>query len=313
MPKINKDPKAVFEELWKGIDENYSLFEYSKINWDSIHNVYGSKIYDKMTEKALYDTLSKMLFELKDGHTNIKPEGSPFINEKYYSDVSLYPSNYNKNIVLNNYFYNYNPIIINQTYGHGYTWLGTTNVGYMIYMQFRAIDESVFTTMLNYFKNAKGLIIDLRDNGGGNDNAVFLMLSHFTNKKIHVANIKYKNGNKHSDFSDNFPVYIEPKEPFYNKKIVILTNRAVFSAANEMVNFASELENITIIGGKTGGGIGIPSRHYLSNGWSYRTSNTILSGPNGIITYDTNPDIEATATYNSNKDEIIETALNFLK
>ncbi|MDR0659163.1 MAG: peptidase S41, partial [Mediterranea sp.] len=64
-------PSGNFEELWKIIDERYCFFEYKKIDWDSIHTAYGKDITDDMTDYELFNTLGRMLAELKDGHVNL--------------------------------------------------------------------------------------------------------------------------------------------------------------------------------------------------------------------------------------------------
>ena len=309
MPEKGKtDPESIFAELWTGIDENYSLFGFTDVNWNDIRVKYSGKIYQTMTDEALYDTLNNMLFELEDAHSNIfSPERSIKPLYYYYYDTLLYPKNYNSKIVLNNYLYNNSTIVVHN--GYGYCRLAYGEVGYMAFPQ--NFDDRTtngdFVKMLDYFKDTKGLIIDIRQNGGGDNSVSEMMMSHFTNKKVLVSRYKNKNGPGHSDFTEWYTKYIEPASPFYSGKVVILTNRIVYSTANEMVLWAKSFPNITSVGGKTGGGIGVPTKRLLSNGWVYRVSASVKSFPNGTIPYSgIDPDVEVTATYANGKDEIIE-------
>jgi C-terminal processing protease CtpA/Prc len=52
----------------------------------------------------------------------------------------------------------------------------------------------------------------------------------------------------------------------------VLTNRHVYSAANEFVSYMKSLPNVIIVGDKTGGGAGMPFSASLPNGWVVRFS-----------------------------------------
>ena len=52
----------------------------------------------------------------------------------------------------------------------------------------------------------------------------------------------------------------------------MLTNRSVYSAANEFVKYMKCCPQVIVIGDKTGGGAGMPFSSELPNGWSVRFS-----------------------------------------
>ena len=54
--------------------------------------------------------------------------------------------------------------------------------------------------------------------------------------------------------------------------MVVLTNRGVFSAANEFVKYMLCLPNVAVVGDQTGGGAGLPFTSELPNGWTVRFS-----------------------------------------
>lgn len=58
----------------------------------------------------------------------------------------------------------------------------------------------------------------------------------------------------------------------WHKPVAVLTNRSVFSAANEFVKYMKCCPNVTVIGDKTGGGAGMPLSSELPNGWAVRFS-----------------------------------------
>ena len=96
-----------------------------------------------------------------------------------------------------------------------------------------------------------------------------------------VGYIRHKTGKGHRDFSPLQAQYLTPSNGIrWQKPVVVITNRGVYSAANEFVKYMKNLPNVTIIGDKTGGGAGMPFSNELPNGWSVRfsaTRHTILS------------------------------------
>jgi C-terminal processing protease CtpA/Prc len=69
------------------------------------------------------------------------------------------------------------------------------------------------------------------------------------------------------------PQYIEPSSNLrWQKAVVLLTNRSVFSAANDFVKYMKCFPNVKIVGDKTGGGGGLPFTNTLPNGWTVRFS-----------------------------------------
>lgn len=67
--------------------------------------------------------------------------------------------------------------------------------------------------------------------------------------------------------------WIEPSANVrWHKPVCVLTNRSVFSAANEFVKYMHVMPRVTIIGDRTGGGAGLPFSSSLPNGWTIRFS-----------------------------------------
>jgi len=53
-----------------------------------------------------------------------------------------------------------------------------------------------------------GIIIDVRNNGGGNLSNSSTLASRFTNEKVLTGYIRHKTGKGHSDFSYPEPIYL---------------------------------------------------------------------------------------------------------
>ena len=85
--------------------------------------------------------------------------------------------------------------------------------------------------------------------------------------------MQHKTGRGHDDFSKMEEQRLKPSAGMrWQKPVVVLTNRTVFSAANEFVKYMKCCPNVTIVGDKTGGGAGLPFSSELPCGWSVRFS-----------------------------------------
>lgn len=119
-----------------------------------------------------------MLDELKDGHTNLISWFNVSYYRKWWSD---YPQNFDWRLIQEHY------LNFDYTSGNGmsYKTLADGQVGYVYFSSFAyGISHSFVNEMLLSMKDCKGLILDIRDNGGGNLTSADDLLSHFINENI---------------------------------------------------------------------------------------------------------------------------------
>ena len=144
------------------------------------------------------------------------------------------------------------------------------------------------------------------------------LASHFFNEKTLVGYMRHKTGKGHDDFSKPYEIYVEPTSGVkYQKKVVILTNRSCYSAANDFVNAMRYAPKATIVGDKTGGGSGLPFSSELPNGWSIRFSaSPIMDAEMNQLEFGIDPDIKIDMTeadIDKGIDTIIEKAKEIIK
>ncbi len=261
------DTLGNFDALWTILDEHYCFFEEKDIDWEETGRRYRAKVNKGMDEKELFEVCAAMLDELKDGHTNLISWFNVSYYRKWWSD---YPQNFDWRLIQEHY------LNFDYTSGNGmsYKTLADGQVGYVYFSSFAyGISHSFVNEMLLSMKDCKGLILDIRDNGGGNLTSADDLLSHFINEKYLGGYISHKTGPGHSDFSEPYPYYVEPVYGVrWLKPVIVLTNRSTFSAANNFTAMAKGLEHVRIAGAHTGGGSGAPMSSEIPCGWSVRFS-----------------------------------------
>lgn len=308
--KYINSKKGNFEALWKIMDEHYCFFSYKNVDWDEVYIRYSERISENMSNEALFAVLAEMLAEVQDGHVNMIANHDVARYWKWFED---YPDNFDTQIQKNYIGTDYSI-----AGGLKYKIL-EDNIGYIYYGSFASgIGESNINQVLDRMAVCEGIILDIRDNGGGLLTNSDKLASHFFNEKTLVGYIMHKTGKEHDDFSEPYEIFVEPSDGVkYQKKVVLLTNRSCYSAANDFVNSMRYAPNVTIVGDRTGGGSGLPFSSELPNGWSIRFSaSPILDAAKNQTEFGIDPDVEIDMTdedINRGLDTIIEKARQIIK
>ncbi len=264
----DNNPRGNFDALWTILDEHYCFFEEKGVDWDDVYERYSPMVSNEMSATELFNVCAEMLDELRDGHTNL----SASFNTSYYREWwSAYPQNYNGRLV-EQYYLNFNQLSVG---GIDYAIL-PQNIGYMRYSSFSYdIGEGNLDNVLAYLSTCAGLIIDVRDNGGGNITNVETLVSRFITERTLAGYISHKTGPGHDDFSKPYAFYYEPAAEghiMWGKPVAVLTSRTTYSAANNFVSIMRLLPQVAVVGATTGGGSGMPFSSELPNGWAIRFS-----------------------------------------
>jgi len=308
-------PQGNFEALWETIDTKYCFLDYKHeeygLDWNEVYHRYKNRLTDDMTNKQLFQVLAEMLEELRDGHVNLVATHETSQYRAWYDN---YPTNFVDTIQRIYLGKDYKTVA-----GIKYQIL-EDNIGYIYYGSFSSgVGESNLDEVLNELSICDGLILDIRNNGGGLLTLSDRIASRFTNEKRLTGYISYKNGPGHNDFSSPEPVYVKPATDRvrWQKPVAVLTNRRSFSSANDFVGKMKEMPQAIIIGDKTGGGSGLPFSSELPNGWSVRFSASPMYDPDmNHQEFGIDPDIHVNMTSEDMQkgiDTIIETARTHLK
>lgn len=308
-------PEGNFEALWRIIDTQYCFLDYKHqeygLDWDKVYGEYKNRLTPEMNNKDLFQVLAEMLEELRDGHVNLVARHETSQYREWYDS---YPANFIDTIQR---------IYLGKDYvvssGLKYKIL-EDNIGYIHYESFNsAVGEGNLDEVLNELAICDGLILDVRNNGGGMLTLSDRWAARFTNEKVHTGYISYKTGPGHNDFSSPEAIYLEPasNRVRWQKPVAVLTNRQSYSSTNDFVNKMKQLPKVIVIGDKTGGGSGLPFSSELPNGWSVRFSASPMFDPDmNHIEFGVSPDIKVDMTsedIHKGVDTIIETAREYLR
>ena len=269
------NPVNVFEYLWNKVDTQYAFFDIKGIDWDSIHEIYRPMVYDEMTDDSLFNVCAAMINTLKDGHTNLWCSFNVSHSDSLFY-LMMEGSQLDANVVAANYLTPYG--YTTGSFKHNFIRNG--EVAYIRYSSFSSdISDADLQFVMDRYKDCKGLIIDLRDNGGGSTANLNKLLSIFDNHGQELFKSQIKSGPGHDEFTDFRTVYAADssflgKDKPYTKPVAVLVDRGSYSATSFFSVATQAYDNIKLYGDYTGGGLGMPNGGSLPNGWTYRFSIT---------------------------------------
>jgi len=234
-----------FEATWNRVNNVYPFLELKNIDWDSIYNVYLPRV-DAASGDEFYFVLGDLLTELRDGHVYYETPGGievyPFYPQRHFKDRHAYSP-----FVVRKYFDKELKVTAS---GSAEYQILPGNIGYVFLSDFHEnylFNE--FQGIMEYLKNTKGLIIDIRQKRGGSTLNIDAVVSRFITSPLKWPKI-YVLG----ELVDIAP--IQPKNPIYANPVVVLINGSTFSAGEITTEILKQLTNATAIGDTTGGGGG---------------------------------------------------------
>lgn len=263
-PEPENNPDALFEDLWTTFKTDYGPFEERGVDWDAQYQIFRPMVSSSTTEAELLVVFKALLRTLNDGHVSLT---TPYA-DVYYSNIiidqkidsDLFDLDLIKSTYLNNQFKE-----------NGYGWNTYGLIGNIGYWHIYAIGQNMLEIdeILDYFANADGLIVDMRHNNGGNFTYAFSEFGRFTDQERLVYKSKTKNGEGPDDYTDWYDWSIYPSGEYFNKPIVLITDRYTISAGERTVMAFKTLPNVTHIGDTTNGSIATKISKELANGWYY--------------------------------------------
>lgn len=309
-PDPPADPEEIFDYLWNDISNRYTYFDEKDIDWDVIGSVYRKRLNNEMGDNELFRVLGDMLYELKDGHVNLT---SSFDRSRNWEWFQSFPLNYSQNLIDRYYL------------GVDFRITGPLHnkiIDSVMYINYRSfsdkISEANLERIMERANGLKGVIIDVRSNGGGKLANAYALAACFTERSYSFGRERIKTGPGHDDFSTWRTLSVHPREGRrFSGPVVVLINRKSYSATSFFAQMMKTNSGAVLMGDDTGGGGGVPAFGELPNGWKYRFSATQTITPDGEhIEFGVPVDISASLTAEDEKegiDSIIEAALDWLQ
>lgn len=146
--------------------------------------------------------------------------------------------------------------------------------GYIRILELEGVGKRKLTAALNTisvdFGELDGVVIDIRDNPGGDDSTAITIIDRFSDRKRVAFHRKSKIGPGKDEFTARKTWHIEPQgRTQFTGPIVLLTCDSVFSGGEVFALAMKQLPYVTVIGDHTNGIFSYQLEKKLANGWRY--------------------------------------------
>jgi Peptidase family S41/Tricorn protease C1 domain len=306
-PTAAKSRVALYEQVWSDLDRHYSLFDVKGINWDSLRALHEAEAERAIDDTSLANAIGALLAELRDVHVNLYTPRRIY----RYTGYDDRPANFDTSVVQERY------LTGRRVARHGRLEYGylAPDVGYVWVPGFEGagfgadLDDAILG-----LGGVHALVIDVRNNGGGNNQNGLEIAARFVDHERTYAFARYRNGPHHADFGPQWPLAVAPAMAVFAGPVVVLTNRRSYSAAEDFTLAMRVAPRATVVGDSTGGALGNPLVHELPNGWTYRFPEWIESAPDGTVFEEIGiaPDVwvrGSPAELQAGRDAMLDTAL----
>ncbi|WP_030671903.1 S41 family peptidase [Streptomyces sp. NRRL B-1347] len=242
-----KGPRAAFDVFWQSFAENYPFFAAKGIDWDAVRDTYRPQVHADTTRKELFSIFSKMVKPLHDAHVAVMDGDRVYAEvrpgtvrpskeldakvKKFIERRDLKHATYREDFAGGRITYADLPG------GQGYLrisgFAGYAPQGAPFAAHLAELDRALDTVLTKErTRRLKGLLIDLRVNGGGSDVLGIRIAERLTDTP-YVAYAKRARNDpadpgKHTRPE---PIRVRPADaPRYTGPIAVLTGGSTVSA-----------------------------------------------------------------------------------
>ncbi|HVI46904.1 MAG TPA: S41 family peptidase [Chitinophaga sp.] len=301
----------VFDAYWTGMNNNYVFWDIDTTDWDRVYKTYKPlfaklNLYDEKDVRKSYTYFKEMTAGLVDSHYDLSFRDQDLMNdsgsispafERKVKSPDYHPSI--RNVSLYHFYDTIPRKYLDPTWKRGFTNLpndqvigvaGTINqnILYFYFSGFNLTDlyndstnatnrfrlaEKYFFDLLQSTPNIKGIILDVRGNGGGSLADLDFLLGRMIDKPLHFGYTRSKQGNGRLDYSPWAPAYVKPQPgaKAVAAPIVVLADAWSVSMAEITTMAVKTLPNGHFVGERTWGGNGPLTGNKFYQGGQFTT------------------------------------------
>ncbi|WP_217383215.1 S41 family peptidase [Streptomyces sp. NK08203] len=277
-------PLAAFDVFWQSFEENYPFFSAKGIDWHALRDQYRPRVHAKTTRDELHAVFSEMVKPLYDAHVAVEDGDRVFaqVRPGTVLPTQELDTKVKKFIVAHDLkgarnlqdFANGRITYADLPGGQGYLRIsgfgGYAGDGAPYAAQLAELDRALDTVLdQERTRRLKGLVIDLRINGGGSDALGIHIAEHLTDTPYRAYSRRARNHpadpTRHTRPQ---PVYVTPAQgPRYTGPVAVLTGGSTVSAGETFTQALMDRPGRTVrIGQPTQGVFSDVMRRKLPNG-----------------------------------------------
>lgn len=311
MPKF--DPakaESAFDALWSAFDREYAMFGLRpEVEWSRSRERFRPLALKSTSTAEFADVCNRMLLELKDLHVFVSVNGEVLPAYTRPRPLNANPRAW-KGIL---------PSL--QRAGREVLWAKTKDkIGYLCITGWSNHETpDVVDKTLDELRDTRGLVFDVRLNGGGGELLARDVAGRFHGEEYVYAHSRFRNGPAHDDLGPTRSRTLKPRGPWrYGKPVMLLIGQRCMSSNEAFVLMMAGAPNVTTFGDRTAGSSANPRQVKLPFAITVKLPRWIALQPDGkpLDTIGIAPDVRFEAkddSFTGNRDALLAAALKRLR
>jgi hypothetical protein len=300
---------SVFDAFWNGMNNNYVFWDIDNTNWDAMYRKY-KPLFDKLDINNTSDVkksvqyFREMSAGLIDSHFDLSfnpPIADSFVSPSYERKA-------NAGILRDHYlFYDYdarNYLDSGYVYGHDSlnaksdtieAVSGTIAKGAVLYLGFNRFGlkssyagapnsvQKALQFFIDYLHNPpvgfRGVVIDVRGNGGGDLNDLNFLVGNLISDKLKIGFTRYKSGNGRLDYTPWADAIVTPQPGAKSVAVPVVALTDIYSTSMAELTAMSIrlLPKGHTVGETTWGANGPLTQNIVFNGGQFTAANFVFA------------------------------------
>lgn len=302
--------RQAFDTVWEAFDRQYAMFVVKpQVDWAELGRVYRPRAESAGDGYELGVVIGEMLDHLEDLHVYVKV-GNEHI------------PGYNRPRPINASWKAVSHLIGPVTETRRDLAWGRTGDGVGYINVYKLSDRGlpgVFDEVLGKLGDTRGLIVDLRFNGGGSEPLGIQIAGRLIDRPRVYGLNQYRSGPKHTDLGPKLRRTCRPSGPWhYVGPVIVLQGQRTMSSAESLLLALAECPQVTTMGDRTAGSSGNPRRIKLPAGITVNLPRWLDMDPQGkpIDAVGVTPDVPVKTTpadFSDRRDPVLTAALEELR
>jgi carboxyl-terminal processing protease len=276
-PVDTSDRLAFFERVHADVETRFSFFDRAQADWTAIRGAYRDSVMTATTRPLADRFIGRMVGRLNDYHADLAtPTGS------FGAPPIPYPHHFNRSVIESRY------LTTPQLSRSGRLRFGRvdTEVGYVQIATFEGSNWGAeIDDVLIALGAIRGLIIDVRDNGGGDEGIARIIASRFYDRVRIYRTTRFRDASSsRSSFKPPVSVSLDAAGARrFAGPVVVITNRFNGSSAEDFVCMMRVIPQVTTLGDTTIGNGSNPLLIDYGSGYSLRIPQSQQATPDGLV------------------------------
>jgi carboxyl-terminal processing protease len=301
---------SVFESFWNGMNNNYVFWDIDSTDWDEMYRVYKPK-FDNLNIDSVPDVRKSVQYframtaGLRDSHFTLtfsSPLVDSFVSPSFQRKKSagilrqqyvFY--DYDANHYLDSpYVFGKDSVNVGEN-GNTEAVAGTISKGSILYLGFNQFDlkqsytgadngvKRALQFFIHYLRNPpsnfRGVVIDVRGNGGGNIADLNFLVGNLIDTRLKVGYTRYKSGNGRLDYTPWVDAIVTPQAGAKAVTVPIVALTDLYSTSmSELTAMSIKLlpKGMTV-GERTWGATGPLTQNIVFNGGQFTSANFLFA------------------------------------